>query len=121
MGVGVSKRRVVITGLGLVSPLGSSLADFWAALADGKSGVEPLVNLPALDGKVVYGGECRDFAGEIDNFGKLEKDLKKSIRKALKMMCRESMMAVAAAQHAVADAGFATTPMDPDRSGVVFG
>jgi 3-oxoacyl-[acyl-carrier-protein] synthase II len=121
MGVGVFKRRVVITGLGLVSPLGSTLAEFWAALAGGKSGVEPLVNLPALDGKVVYGGECRGFTGEIDNFGELEKDLKKSIRKALKMMCRESMMAVAASQHAVADAGFATTAMDPDRSGVVFG
>ena len=40
--------------------------------------------------------ECRQFTGEIDNFGELEKDLKKSIRKALKMMCRESMMAVAA-------------------------
>jgi 3-oxoacyl-[acyl-carrier-protein] synthase II len=101
--------------------LGSTLSEFWAALSSGKSGVEPLVNLPALDGKIVYGGECRDFKGEIDNFGELEKDLKKSIRKALKMMCRESMMAVAAAQHAVADAGFATTPMDPDRSGVVFG
>jgi 3-oxoacyl-[acyl-carrier-protein] synthase II len=114
-------RRVVVTGLGVVSPLGNSLAEFWAALAGSKSGVEPLVNLPALDGKVVFGGECRSFSGEIDNFGELEKDLKKSIRKALKMMCRESMMAVAAAQHAIADAGIAATPMDPDRSGVVFG
>jgi 3-oxoacyl-[acyl-carrier-protein] synthase II len=107
--------------MGLVSPLGSTLADFWGALSEGKSGVEPLVNLPALNGKVAFGGECRQFRGEIDDFGELEKDLKKSIRKALKMMCRESMMAVAAAQHAIADAGFAATPMEPDRSGVVFG
>ena len=116
-----ANRRVVITGMGLVSPLGSTLADFWGALSEGKSGVEPLVNLPALDGKVAFGGECRQFRGEIDDFGELEKDLKKSIRKALKMMCRESMMAVAAAQHAIADAGFAATLMEPDRSGVVFG
>jgi 3-oxoacyl-[acyl-carrier-protein] synthase II len=116
-----AKRRVVITGLGLVSPLGSSLGDFWAALSAGKSGVEPLQSLPEVDGKVAFGGECRQFSGEIDNFGELEKDVKKSIRKALKMMSRESMMAVAAAQHVIADGGFATSPMDPDRSGVVFG
>jgi 3-oxoacyl-[acyl-carrier-protein] synthase II len=121
MPVGFVKRRVVVTGVGLVSPLGSTVSDFWSALIGGKSGVEPLVNLPALDGKVVYGGECREFTGEIDNFGELEKDLKKSVRKALKMMCRESMMAVAASQHAVVDAGFGATARDPDRSGVVFG
>jgi 3-oxoacyl-[acyl-carrier-protein] synthase II len=114
-------RRVVITGLGVVSPLGDSVAAFWEALSAGRSGVAPLVSLPALDGRVVFGGECRDFRGEIDDFGELERDLKKSIRKALKMMCRESMMAVAAAQHAIADGGFAATPMDPDSSGVVFG
>ena len=114
-------RRVVVTGLGIVSPLGSDLGEFWSALIAGRSGVEPLANLPALDGKVVYGGECRQFAGEIDNFGELEKELKKSIRKALKMMCRESMMAVAASQHAIADAGFGATQMEPERSGVVFG
>jgi 3-oxoacyl-[acyl-carrier-protein] synthase II len=116
-----STRRVVITGLGVVSPLGSTLAEFWDALCQGRSGVEPLQQLPALEGKVAFGGECRQFTGDIDDFGELEKDLKKSIRKALKMMCRESMMAVAAAQHAIADAGYATTPMAPERSGVVFG
>lgn len=114
-------RRVVITGLGVVSPLGNSPSALWEALVAGRSGVAPLVNLPALDGRLVYGAECRNFRGEIDDFGELEKDLKKSIRKALKMMCRESMMAVAAAQHAIADGGFAATPMDPDTSGVVFG
>jgi 3-oxoacyl-[acyl-carrier-protein] synthase II len=122
-------RRVVITGLGVVSPLGNSHQALFDALLAGKSGVERLQALPPLDGRVTYGGECRDFHGEIDDFGELEKDLKKSIRKALKMMCRESMMAVAAAQQAIADAGFATSsgesassqPMDPDSSGVVFG
>jgi 3-oxoacyl-[acyl-carrier-protein] synthase II len=114
-------RRVVITGLGVVSPLGNSHQALWDALIAGRSGVAPLVNLPPLAGHVTFGGECRDFTGEIDDFGELEKDLKKSIRKALKMMCRESMMAVAAAQQAIVDAGFAGMPMDPDGSGVVFG
>jgi 3-oxoacyl-[acyl-carrier-protein] synthase II len=80
-----------------------------------------LATLPALDGKVVYGGECRQFTGDIENFGELEKDLKKSIRKALKMMCRESMMAVAASQHAITDAGYSATPLESERFGVVFG
>jgi 3-oxoacyl-[acyl-carrier-protein] synthase II len=116
-----SKRRVVITGLGVVSPLGNSPAALWEGLIAGRSGIAPLAALPPLDGHVAFGGECRDFTGDIENFGELEKDLKKAIRKALKMMCRESMMAVAAAQHAIADAGFATTAMEPDSSGVVFG
>ncbi|HYO24912.1 MAG TPA: beta-ketoacyl synthase N-terminal-like domain-containing protein [Lacipirellulaceae bacterium] len=114
-------RRVVITGLGLVSPLGNSPAALWAALSEGRSGVAPLVQLPPLEGRVTFGAECREFTGDIENFGDLEKDLKKSIRKALKMMCRESMMAVAAAQCAIGDAGFGATPMEPDSSGVVFG
>jgi 3-oxoacyl-[acyl-carrier-protein] synthase II len=114
-------RRVVITGLGVVSPLGNSHQALWDALSAGRSGVAPLVNLPVLAGRVAFAGECRDFTGEIENFGELEKDLKKAIRKALKMMCRESMMAVAAAQQAINDAGFGAEGMDPDTSGVVFG
>jgi 3-oxoacyl-[acyl-carrier-protein] synthase II len=121
MPISAARRRVVITGLGMVSPLGSSPRDLWNALAEGQSGIAPLANLPPLENRVTFGGECRQFTGDIDDFGELEKNLKKSIRKALKMMCRESMMAVAAAQHAIADGGFAHAPMDPDSSGVVFG
>lgn len=124
MPTNLTTRRVVITGLGVVSPLGNSPAALWEALVAGRSGVAPLVNLPPLEGRVTFAGECRDFSGEIDDFGELEKDLKKSIRKALKMMCRESMMAVAAAQQAVVDGGFGSNsagPMEPDGSGVVFG
>ncbi len=115
------RRRVVITGMGLVSPLGNSPASLWEALAAGRSGIDFLTLLPQLEDRVVFGGEAREFTGAIDNFGELSKPLKKTIRKALKVMCRETMMAVAVAQQAVADAGFAETPMDPERSGVVFG
>ncbi|MEQ8209587.1 MAG: beta-ketoacyl synthase N-terminal-like domain-containing protein [Lacipirellulaceae bacterium] len=116
-----SSRRVVITGMGVVCPLGNSTAEMWDALSSGRSGVAPLVNLPAIEGKFTYGGEARDFTGHIDNFGELPKDRKKAIRKALKMMCRETMMAVAAAQQAINEAGFAEEAMEPERSGVVFG
>lgn len=107
--------------MGLVSPLGNSPASLWEALAAGRSGIDFLTLLPQLEDRVVFGGEAREFTGAIDNFGELSKPLKKTIRKALKVMCRETMMAVAVAQQAVADAGFAETPMDPERSGVVFG
>ncbi|MBX3426711.1 MAG: beta-ketoacyl-[acyl-carrier-protein] synthase family protein [Pirellulales bacterium] len=112
-------RRVVITGLGVVSPLGNSAEALATALAAGTSGVAPLTTIPPLEGLVTYGGEAREFTGDIDNFGELDKDMKKSIRKALKMMCRESMMAVAAAQQALARS--ALVERVPERVGVVFG
>ncbi|TWU21980.1 beta-ketoacyl-[acyl-carrier-protein] synthase family protein [Bythopirellula polymerisocia] len=119
MNSSVSPRRVVITGLGVVCPLGNSVAELSDALAGGRSGVRPLTLLPPIEDRVTFGGECLDFTGEIDNFGPLEKEIKKAIRKALKVMCRETMMAIAAAQQALADAKIADR--DPERSGVVFG
>lgn len=116
-----SARRVVITGLGAVSPLGNNVAELHSALGEGRSGVGPLQIMPQLEGKVHYGGEAAQFTGGIGDFGTLSKAAKKTIRKALKVMCRETMMAIASAQQAVADAGFAEEPMDPERSGVVFG
>lgn len=118
---GSQNRRVVITGLGVVSPLGNTVAQMWQAILEGQSGVAPLQMLPPLEGVVHFGGEARDFTGAIDNFGELTKDRKKAIRKALKVMCRETMMAISAAQEAVTDAGYGEQPMDPERSGVVFG
>lgn len=115
------RRRVVITGMGAISPLGNSPSSLWEGLAAGRSGVDYLRLLPQLEDRVIFGGEARQFTGAIEDFGDLTKELKKTIRKALKVMCRETMMAIAASQQAVADAGFADQPMDPDRSGVVFG
>ncbi len=116
-----SARRVVITGLGAISPLGNNVAELWSGLSSGRSGVAPLEIMPTLEGKVHYGGEAETFSGKIDDFGTLNKTAKKTIRKALKVMCRETMMAIACAQQAAADGGFAEEPMDPERSGVVFG
>jgi len=118
---GKEHRRVAITGLGVVCPLGNSAAALWEALLEGRSGVAPLSQLPPFEGHVHFAGEAREFTGSIDNFGTLSKDRKKVTRKALKVMCRETMMAIFAAQQAVADAGFVDQPMDPERSGVVFG
>jgi 3-oxoacyl-[acyl-carrier-protein] synthase II len=114
-------RRVAVTGLGLISPLGSTPESLWAALVEGRSGVGPVSLLPADGQPIRFAGEAKQFTGEIDDFGPLEKERKKSIKKGLKVMCRETRMAVAAAQLALADAGFAEASPSPERSGVVLG
>src|SRR3954470_6498967 len=115
------RRRVVITGLGLISPLGNTPAALWDALVAGRSGVSTTSIMPADRQPLKYAAEAREFTGEIDDFGPLEKERKKAIKKGLKVMCRETRMAVAAAQRAIADAGFAEQSPDPEMSGVVLG
>lgn len=116
-----SSRRVVITGLGLVSPLGSSKEALWDALVSGQSGVQKFESIPSENLTTQVSAECRQFSSNIEDFGDLDKDVKKAIKKALKVMCRESQLGVAAAQLAQADAGLPPGTSDPDRSGVVFG
>jgi 3-oxoacyl-[acyl-carrier-protein] synthase II len=70
---------------------------------------------------VSFGGEARAFTGDIADFGPLEKEQKKSIRKGLKVMCRECQMGVAAAQLALADAGIQFGSVDVNRTGISFG
>lgn len=115
------RRRVVITGLGVICPLGSTPAALWSALSAGESGIATISLLPPDLQPLKYAGEARQFTGEIDDFGPLEKERKKAIKKGLKVMCRETRMAVAAAQLALADAGFTDAPADPETSGVVLG
>ncbi len=114
-------RRVVVTGLGVVSPLGLSLDDFWNALAEGMSGIGP-IELFATDGLPLrHAAEAKQFTGAIDNFGPLDGEKKKAIRKGLKVMCRESQMGVAAAQMALHHAGDPFAHHEPERIGCVFG
>jgi 3-oxoacyl-[acyl-carrier-protein] synthase II len=87
----------------------------------GQSGVSTISLLPAEQQPMKYAAESREFTGEVEEFGPLEKERKKAIKKGLKVMCRETRMAVAAAQLAIADAGFAEKPMDPEMTGVVLG
>ncbi len=117
----LSPRRVVITGLGLVSPLGNSPPTFWSALAAGQSGVVPCEKSPVVETPLKFAGEAPEFSGKIDDFGPLPADRKKAIRKGLKLMCRETQMAVAAAQHAFASAGLAESTPVPERAGIVLG
>ncbi|MEM9412254.1 MAG: beta-ketoacyl-[acyl-carrier-protein] synthase family protein [Planctomycetota bacterium] len=116
-----SSCRVVITGLGVISPLGNSVEELWDGLAHRKSGIDFLTRIPGdhLPSKV--GGEASSFTGHIDDFGELEKKLKRTIKKGLKLMCREIEMGVASAQLAIADAALSHEHFEPERIGTLFG
>ena len=116
-----STRRVVITGMGVICPLGNTKEALWDALDNGRSGVGPLTSVPTDHLPMSFAAEARYFQGRIEDFGPLEGDQKKAIRKGLKTICREAQMGIAAAQLALADAGLALGKYDPERTGVVFG
>lgn len=115
------RRRVVISGMGLISPLGNDPQALWEALIHRRSGVGPAS--PALQAALPVGfcAEVRDFHATIEEFGPLSKEQAKAIRKGLKVMCRECQMGVAAAERALADAGLRPGTFDPERVGIAFG
>lgn len=115
------QRRVVITGMGSISPLGNTIEKFETALESGTSGVRVLTRVPPDHLPSKIGGEAIDFSGDVDDFGDLDKLLKRSIKKGLKLMCREIQMGVAAAQRALADAGLNPESYEPTRIGTMFG
>ena len=117
----LAKRRVVITGMGVISPVGNSLDALWDALSSERSGVGPLEMVPLEAFPTSAAAHARDFKGTIEDFGPVPKELKKAIRKGLKVMCRECQMGVAVAQTALTDAGLGTGDCDPERTGIVFG
>ena len=104
------RRRVVITGMGAVTPLGLNVEDYWDALLRGESGVDwsTLVDTTAYPVKV--SGEVRGFEPE-QVLG----------RKEARRMARFSQFAVVSAQQAVDDAGLKEGTVDPERMGVCFG
>ena len=114
-------RRVAITGLGLVCPLGNSPDALWAGLVAGRSAVGAVTSMPIGDLPTKFAAEATGFTGAIDDFGPLEGEKKKAIRKGLKLMCRETQMGVASAQQALSDAGWGAGGYDVDRTGVTFG
>ncbi|QUL98368.1 MAG: beta-ketoacyl-ACP synthase II [Candidatus Fermentithermobacillus carboniphilus] len=102
------KRRVVVTGIGVISPIGIGVPEFWDNLMAGKSGIRPITRFPADD----Y--PCR-LAGEVD-FDVTAYIDKREARK----MDRFTQFAVVAARMAVEDAGVRGR-FDPERSGVLLG
>ena len=114
------KSRVVITGLGLVSPLGLDIDLFWQRLVQGESAIRPFVGLPQDALPVRCGGQCLEFTGAAEEYGPIDGTLKRNIRKNQKVMAREIEMGVAAAQRSIFHSGIAGLTRDPDRYGVSF-
>lgn len=114
-------RRVVITGYGLVSPLGNDPSKLFQALCKRVSGVAPLTRVPDGVLPINNGAEASDFTGNISDYGPLEKALQRTIRKGGKLMCREIEMGVAVAQLAMTDAGLTPDQRDPLRTGAIYG
>ncbi len=114
-------RQVVITGMGLVSPTGNTLEEFWNSLCERRSGVGRLTTVPADAFPMSFAAEASGFRGHIDDFGPLGKAQKKAVRKGLKVMCRECQMGVAVAQKALSHASLTVGGFDPERTGVAFG
>ena len=116
-----SDRRVVITGMGLVSPLGNSVDSLWEHLASRRSGIRIIERLPSEKLPSDVAGQAWDFAGNIDDFGPLEKMTKRGIKKSLRLMCREIQMGVAASQFAIAHSQLDLAQVDSSRIGTMFG
>lgn len=122
-------RDAVITGVGVVCPLGLTAQELWTGLCEGRYGIGPFSltsqNVSAGSARnhepVKIAAPVRSFTGAMENFGNLPTEIAKSVRKGLKLMCRESQMAVAAALRALQDAGWQPESFPPERCGVLFG
>jgi 3-oxoacyl-[acyl-carrier-protein] synthase II len=109
-----SSRRVVITGVGVLSPLGSNVTDFWQALCAGRSGIRPI---RAFDAS----GLPVRIAGEVEGFDPKDYIVDKIHRRSIRMMARTIQLGVAAANLALADGRVEEARLDPTRFGVEFG
>lgn len=105
------RPTVVITGVGVISPLGIGREQFWQAIIAGRSGVRHVSTFDTSTLPVQIAAEVRDF----------EPKAFVRPRKSLKVMARDSQFAVAASDLAMTDAGLAAGQLDPDRFGVVLG
>ena len=104
------KRRVVVTGLGAVTPIGNTVPEFWQGIREGRVGIGEITRFDTESFKVKLVAEVRDF----DAAERMEP-------KAAKRMERFSQYAVAAAKEAFADADLHLEEEDPFRAGVIVG
>ena len=104
------KRRVVVTGLGAVTPIGNTVPEFWQGIREGRVGIGEITRFDTESFKVKLAAEVRDF----DAAERMDP-------KAAKRMERFSQYAVAAAKEAFADADLHLEEEDPFRAGVIVG
>lgn len=103
-------RRVVITGLGMLSPLGNSVDETWQGMIEGRSGVDQITRFDASEYPATIAAEVKDF------------DIREYVdRREARKMDSFSHYAVAGSIQAMKDAGLADGGFDPERMGVVLG
>lgn len=107
----MEKRRVVVTGIGAVTPLGNNIADTWAAVRAGECGIDRITLFDTSDYAVKIAAEVKNF--NLSDFGVDRKEARK--------MSRFTQFAVAAAVQAVSDAGFTKESIAACKSGIVIG
>ena len=103
-------RRVVITGMGAITPLGLTVDDYWQGLVEGKSGISWITVIDPSNYPAKVSGEVRGFDPE-----------QYMDRKEARRMARFSQFAVAAARQAYEDSGLSDAGMEPERLGVALG
>jgi 3-oxoacyl-[acyl-carrier-protein] synthase II len=106
----MSRRRVVVTGLGLISPVGNDVATGWANLVAGRGGIGPITKFDASAFPCRIAGEVRGFDVSAWMPAKEARHFDTFIH-----------YGIAAAAQAVADAGISADRVDPDRIGVIVG
>ncbi len=99
---------VAITGMGLVTPIGTGIEQVWEGLSTGRSGIGPITHFDASDYPTRIAGEVHDFDPE-----------RYMDRKTARHVARYGQLALAAARMAVDDSGLKPESMDPDEVGVV--
>src|ERR1041384_3937686 len=102
-------KRVVVTGMGALTPLGNTVDDYWNGLINGVSGADFITRFDAAKFKTRFACEIKNF--EPTNF--LDK-------KEARKIDRFAQIALVASDQAVADAGISKDNVDSNRTGVVF-
>ena len=106
----MEKRRVVITGMGAITPLGNSVEETWAGIKAGKSGIGPITYFDSSINKVHYAAEVKNFnAGDYMD------------SKEARKMARFTQFGVAAAKQCLEDAGLVGNTEVLDETGIVLG
>ncbi len=103
-------KRVVVTGLGALTPIGNNIQEYWSGLVNGVSGAAPITYFDATKFKT-------RFACELKNFNATDFIDRKEARK----MDRFTQYAMVASDEAIADSGLNSEDHDPDRIGVIWG
>ncbi len=103
-------KRVVVTGLGALTPIGNNAPAFWAALLEGRSGAGPITRFDASKFKTQFPCEVKDL--NVEDF---------IDRKESRRMDRCTHLGLIAAEEAVADSGLETSNPNKDRIGVIWG